>query len=379
MSAMGLSADRRASWARAPPAAPTCRRCRTKTIIVKEQGTIFLAGPPLVRAATGEVVSAEELGGGDVHTRLSGVADHLANDDAHALALARRIVANLNTTAGNARRSRRHRRIRSTTRRRSPASCRPSLRTPYDIREVIARIVDGSRFDEFKARYGTTLVTGFAHVHGIRSASSPTTACCFPKAPSRARILSSCARSAASRWSSCRTSPASWSGAEIRGRRHRQGRRQAGDGGGDDRRCPRSPCSSAASFGAGNYGMCGRAYSPRFLWTWPNAPDFGDGRRAGRGRAGHGQARRNIERSPRRPGATPRSRELQAADHRSVRGPGPARSTPRRGCGTTASSTRAGRGRCWRCRFRLPSRLRSAPAGSACSGCRTHRCSTRSS
>ena len=133
------------------------------TIIVKEQGTIFLAGPPLVKAATGEVVSAEDLGGGDVHTRLSGVADYLAEDDAHALALARQAVGNLNIV--------------------KPAQLDMAtpedplydpeeilgvvpadLKTPYDIREVIARLVDGSRFDEFKARYGTTLVCGFAHI-----------------------------------------------------------------------------------------------------------------------------------------------------------------------------------------------------------------------
>ncbi|MCG6858022.1 MAG: methylcrotonoyl-CoA carboxylase, partial [Salaquimonas sp.] len=137
-----------------------------ETIIVKNQGTIFLAGPPLVKAATGEVVSAEELGGGDVHTRLSGVADHLADDDAHALALARRAVSNLN--------------------RAKPATVETAtpeepaydpeeilgvvpgdLKTAYDIREVIARVVDGSRFDAFKARYGTTLICGFAHVMGL--------------------------------------------------------------------------------------------------------------------------------------------------------------------------------------------------------------------
>ncbi|MEO1918677.1 MAG: carboxyl transferase domain-containing protein, partial [Paracoccaceae bacterium] len=135
------------------------------SIIVKEQGTIFLAGPPLVKAATGEIVTAEELGGGDVHTRLSGVADYLAENDAHALELARQVLGNLN-------------RLKPTTVQLQSAedpAYDPSeifgvvpadLKTPYDIREVIARIVDGSRFDEFKARYGTTLVCGFAHVMG---------------------------------------------------------------------------------------------------------------------------------------------------------------------------------------------------------------------
>src|SRR5690606_5271078 len=135
------------------------------TIIVKDQGTIFLAGPPLVKAATGEIVTSEDLGGGDVHTRLSGVADYLAEDDAHALALARRAVFHLNRPQV------------SSVAWQSPeapaydpdeilGAVPADLRTPYDIREVIARVVDGSRFDEFKSRYGETLVTGFAHVMG---------------------------------------------------------------------------------------------------------------------------------------------------------------------------------------------------------------------
>ncbi|MEM9972366.1 MAG: carboxyl transferase domain-containing protein, partial [Pseudomonadota bacterium] len=135
------------------------------TIIVKNQGTIFLAGPPLVKAATGEEVSAEELGGGDVHARVSGVADYLAEDDGHALALARQAVASLNRSAPA---------VQSSLPVEAPlydpgeitGVVPPDLRTPYDIREVIARIVDGSRFDEFKARYGETLVTGFAHIWG---------------------------------------------------------------------------------------------------------------------------------------------------------------------------------------------------------------------
>ena len=150
------------------------------TIIVREQGTIFLAGPPLVKAATGEEVTAEELGGGDVHTRLSGVADYLADDDAHALALARQAVAGLNRV--------RPRTVAmqpaeqpATTRRRSSGWCRRPA-TPYDIREVMARVVDGSRLDEFKARFGATLVCGFAHVWGSRSGSSRTTACCSRRA-----------------------------------------------------------------------------------------------------------------------------------------------------------------------------------------------------
>src|SRR5690606_34916877 len=137
-----------------------------ESIIVREQGTIFLGGPPLVKAAIGEVVSAEELGGADVHTRLSGVADHFARDDAHALALARRIVSNLNGARPDG-----VRRIAPEPPRADPAELPgiipADVRIPYDVREVIARIVDGSRLDEFKARYGATLVCGFAHVHGI--------------------------------------------------------------------------------------------------------------------------------------------------------------------------------------------------------------------
>ena len=136
------------------------------TIIVREQGTIFLAGPPLVKAATGEEVTAEDLGGGDVHTRLSGVADYLAEDDAHALALARQAVAGLNRVKPAA---------AALQAAEEPAYdpeeilgvVPADLRTPYDIREVIARLVDGSRFDEFKARFGATLVCGFAHVMGV--------------------------------------------------------------------------------------------------------------------------------------------------------------------------------------------------------------------
>lgn len=150
-----------------------------ESIIVKNQGTIFLGGPPLVKAATGEEVSAEDLGGGDVHTRLSGVVDHLAQNDPHALAIARSIVGNLN----------RRKDVPVTMQEPKPPRYDEKsiygvipvdTRKPFDIREVIARIVDDSAFDEFKARYGTTLVCGFAHIWGIPSASSRTTAFCFP-------------------------------------------------------------------------------------------------------------------------------------------------------------------------------------------------------
>jgi 3-methylcrotonyl-CoA carboxylase beta subunit len=151
-----------------------------EAIIVKNQGTIFLAGPPLVKAATGEVVTAEELGGADVHTRVSGVADHYADDDRHALELARRALAALN----------RPRRPAGAQEARAPlydaeeiyGVIPASPRTPFDVREIIARLVDGSELDEFKARYGPTLVCGFARIEGfpVGSASSPATACCSP-------------------------------------------------------------------------------------------------------------------------------------------------------------------------------------------------------
>ena len=188
-----------------------------ETVIVKGTGTIFIGGPPLVKAATGEEVTAEDLGGADVHTRLSGVADHFADDDEHALAIARRILANV--PAG---------------RKDPPWDVLPSreplydpselygivptdLRQAFDVRDVIARIVDGSDLDEFKARYGTTLVTGFARIHGLPGrASSPTTASCSARARSRAPTSSSCAPSGRSRCCSSRTSPGSWSAASTR-------------------------------------------------------------------------------------------------------------------------------------------------------------------
>jgi 3-methylcrotonyl-CoA carboxylase beta subunit len=178
-----------------------------ETIIVKNQGTIFLGGPPLVKAATGEVVSAEDLGGGDVHTRLSGVADHLAQNDLHALALAREAVRHLN----------REKRPDTPVREpRLPKYAAEELygviptdtRKPFDVREIIARIVDGSELHEFKPRFGTTLVCGFAHIEGMPVASSLTTAFCSANRRSRARTSSSCAASARCRCCSCRTSPA---------------------------------------------------------------------------------------------------------------------------------------------------------------------------
>ena len=243
-----------------------------ESIIVKDQGTIFLGGPPLVKAATGEVVSAEDLGGGDVHTRLSGVADHLAQNDLHALALARTAVKNLNikkqivpVAPG----------IRASA---APEYAAKELygvipvdtRKPFDVREIIARIVDGSVFDEFKARYGTTLICGFAQIesmvvgiianNGILFSESALKAthfielCCQRKIPlvflqnitgfmvGRKYENEGIARNGAKMVTAVATA-----------------------------KVPKFTIIIGGSFGAGNYGMCGRAFSPRFLWMWPNA------------------------------------------------------------------------------------------------------------
>jgi len=243
-----------------------------ETIIVRDQGTIFLAGPPLVKAATGEVVSAEDLGGGDVHTRLSGVADHLADNDAHALELARQAVANLNARgrAGLCQ-----------------MDCLPTedplydpaeiagiipadTRQPYDIREVIARIVDGSRFDEFKARYGTTIVCGFAHVMGMPVGIVANNGVLFSEsAVKAAHFIELCSQ---------RKIPLVFlqniTGFMV-GQKYEAGG-IAKDGAKmvtavATTQVPKITMIVGGSFGAGNYGMCGRAYSPRFLWTWPNS------------------------------------------------------------------------------------------------------------
>jgi 3-methylcrotonyl-CoA carboxylase beta subunit len=240
-----------------------------EAIIVKDQGTIFLAGPPLVRAATGEVVTAEELGGGDVHTRLSGVADHLARDDAHALALARRAVANLSGAKSHCVQ------LQAIE---DPLYDPEELlgvvpadaRTPYDIREVIARLVDGSRLDEFKARYGATLVCGFAHVHGIPVGIIANNGVLFSESSLKgAHFVELCSQ---------RRIPLVFlqniTGFMV-GKRYEAGG-IAKDGAKlvtavATTQVPKITMLIGGSFGAGNYGMAGRAYGPRFLWTWPNS------------------------------------------------------------------------------------------------------------
>ncbi|HNE15139.1 MAG TPA: carboxyl transferase domain-containing protein [Rhodocyclaceae bacterium] len=240
-----------------------------ETVIVRNQGTIFLGGPPLVKAATGEEVSAEDLGGGDVHTRISGVADHLAENDAHALYIARRIVANLN-------------RVKPVALRLADAEeplydpeeiygILPSdTRKPYDVREIIARVVDGSRFDEFKARYGTTLVCGFAHLYGYPVGIVANNGILFGESAQKgAHFIELCAQ---------RGIPLVFlqniTGFMV-GRKYENGG-IAKDGAKmvtavATAQVPKFTVLIGGSFGAGNYGMCGRAYSPRFLWMWPNS------------------------------------------------------------------------------------------------------------
>jgi 3-methylcrotonyl-CoA carboxylase beta subunit len=237
-----------------------------QSIIVKNQGTIFLGGPPLVKAATGEVVSAEDLGGGDVHTRLSGVVDHLAENDAHALGIVREIMrtvpaAQIATPAFDA-----------------PAYAADELygviptdtRKPFDVREIIARIVDSSAFDEFKARYGTTLVTGFAHIQGMPVGIIANNGVLFSESALKgAHFIELCCQ---------RKIPLVFlqniTGFMVGRKYENEGIARNGAKMVTAVACAQVPKFTViigGSFGAGNYGMCGRAYSPRFLWMWPNA------------------------------------------------------------------------------------------------------------
>ncbi|HLS81212.1 MAG TPA: carboxyl transferase domain-containing protein [Steroidobacter sp.] len=245
-----------------------------EAIIVRNQGTIFLGGPPLVKAATGEVVSAEDLGGADVHSRISGVTDHYAMDDAHALALARRSVANLNgggLTPG----------ARATLAMAPPEDplydadelyglIPQDPRQPFEVREVIARIVDGSRFDEFKQLYGATLVCGFAHIHGYPVGILANNGILFSESALKgAHFIELC----------CQRGVPLVFLQNITG--FMVGRKYEAGGIAKDgaklvtavacAKVPKFTVIIGGSFGAGNYGMCGRAYSPRFLWMWPNA------------------------------------------------------------------------------------------------------------
>jgi 3-methylcrotonyl-CoA carboxylase beta subunit len=240
-----------------------------ESIIVKEQGTIFLGGPPLVKAATGAVVTAEELGGADVHSRISGVTDHYAMNDSHALGLARRVVSTLNRTKtpGVA--------VKASREPNYPAEeiygvVPNDLRKPYDIREVIARVVDGSEFDEFKRLYGTTLICGFAHIHGYPVGIVANNGILFSESAQKgAHFVELCAQ---------RGIPLVFlqnvTGFMV-GKKYEEGG-IAKDGAKmvtavACAKVPKFTVIVGGSFGAGNYAMCGRAYGSRFLWMWPNA------------------------------------------------------------------------------------------------------------
>jgi len=240
-----------------------------ESIIVKNQGTIFLGGPPLVKAATGEVVSAEDLGGGDVHTRLSGVADHLAQNDMHSLKLARQAVANLNQNKP------------VTSADQAPVAPKyeaqelygvipTDTRKPFDVREIIARIVDGSEFDEFKARFGSTLVCGFARVEGMQVGIIANNGILFSESAQKgAHFIELCCQ---------RKIPLVFlqniTGFMVGRKYENEGIARHGAKlvtAVATASVPKFTIIIGGSFGAGNYGMCGRAYSPRFLWMWPNA------------------------------------------------------------------------------------------------------------
>jgi 3-methylcrotonyl-CoA carboxylase beta subunit len=240
-----------------------------ESVIVKEQGTIFLGGPPLVKAATGEIVTPEELGGADLHTRISGVADHLAQNDEHALAIVRRIVRNLNL------RKQASLELREPAEPRYPADelygvIPADPRKPYDVRELLARILDGSELDEFKHNYGTTIVTGFAHIHGYPVAVLANNGILFSEASLKAAHFIELA---------CQRGIPLLFFQNVAG--YMVGRKYEAGGIAKDgakmvtavatARVPKFTMIVGGSFGAGNYGMCGRAFSPRLLWTWPNA------------------------------------------------------------------------------------------------------------
>ena len=246
-----------------------------ESVIVRDQGTIFLGGPPLVKAATGEVVTAEELGGGDVHTRLSGVADHLAEDDAQALGRARRIVAALNTARPQDAAQPGGLQVRAPRPPRFPADdlyglVPTDLRSPFDVREVIARLVDDSEFDEFKARFGTTLVTGFAYLEGMPVAIVANNGILFSESAQKGAhfIELACQRRIPLVFLQNIT------GFMVGKKYENEGIARHGAKMVTAVACAQVPKFTVViggSFGAGNYAMCGRAYSPRFLWMWPNA------------------------------------------------------------------------------------------------------------
>ena len=280
-----------------------------EAIIVKGRGTIYLAGPPLVKAATGEEISAEALGGGDVHTRISGVADHLADDDLHALQLARTAVSTLN-------RAKAAEGVFEPSE--APAAdpeelygvVPADLRTPYDVREVIARVVDGSRMHEFKPRYGTQIVCGFARIHGMPVGILANNGVLFSESALKAThfIELCCTRRTPLIFLQNITGFMVGSKAEHGG--------IAKDGAKlvhavATANVPKITVVIGGSYGAGNYGMCGRAYQPRFLFTWPNARVSVMG----------GEQAASVMVQVKREQLAKEGRELTAAEEQAIRAP----------------------------------------------------------
>ena len=280
-----------------------------ESVIVKGQGTIFLGGPPLVKAATGEEVTAEELGGADVHSRTSGVTDYYALDDRHALGIARRIVANLNRVKPA---------VLAMTEPREPlypaaeiyGAVSSDVRRPYDVREIVARIVDGSELDEFKQLYGPTLVCGFAHIWGYPVGIVANNGILFSESALKgSHFIELCAQ---------RGIPLVFL-QNITG--FMVGRKYENSGIAKDGAKMVTAVATAAvpkftviiggSFGAGNYGMCGRAYSPRFLWMWPNARISVMG----------GEQAASVLATVRRDGLMARGQEWPAADEEAFKAP----------------------------------------------------------
>ena len=252
-----------------------------ETVIVRNQGTIFLAGPPLVKAATGEVISAEDLGGGDLHARKSGVVDHLAENDEHALTIVRDIMSHLSSPFAAGEGGKRVSTALDTNGLREPRPPRydaeelygiipEDVRAPYDVHEVIARIVDASEFHEFKPLYGASLVCGFAHIWGIPVAILANNGVLFSESAVKGAHFIELAQQ--------RRVPLLFlqniSGFMVGGKYEAEGIAKHGAKlvtAVATATVPKITVLIGGSFGAGNYGMCGRAYSPRFLFSWPNA------------------------------------------------------------------------------------------------------------
>ena len=314
-----------------------------ESIIVSNQGTIFLGGPPLVKAATGEIVTAEELGGADVHARSSGVADHYALNDLHALQMTRRIVSHLNRRQDGAPLELREPREPVLDPSELHGVIPTDPRKPFEVREIIGRIVDGSELDEFKPLYGTTLVCGFAHIYGYPVGIVANNGILFSESALKgAHFIELCSQ---------RGIPLVFL-QNITG--FMVGKKYEAGGIAKDgakmvtavacAKVPKFTVIVGGSFGAGNYGMCGRAYGPRFLWMWPNARiSVMGGEQAA---AVLATVKREGWRRPGKAWSKEDEEAFKAPSSSSTR-PRAIPTTPARGCGTTASSTPPRRGAFW--------------------------------